>query len=126
MNKTKHVQRVVEDYKPLDIQAAAMTLALCGGIREHYPEWKYLINGGGSTRTYAPVVFHGFDIFKPFLLPNIIEIAEAIPFETVLVESHPKLVNDRCIDFQNLLKPQLQIAMGLETVHPGVFRNCTK
>jgi len=40
--------RVVEDYKPLDIQAAAMNLALCRGIRRRYPDWRYLIDGDGG------------------------------------------------------------------------------
>src|SRR5262249_48017128 len=40
--------RVVEDYKPLDIQSAAMALALCRGIRQRYPEWRYLIDGDGG------------------------------------------------------------------------------
>lgn len=40
--------RIVEDYKPLDIQSAAMALALCRGIRARYPEWKYLIDGDGG------------------------------------------------------------------------------
>ena len=40
--------RVVEDYKPLDIEAAAMALALCRGIRARYPEWRHLIDGDGG------------------------------------------------------------------------------
>lgn len=40
--------RVVEDYKPLDVQAATMTLALCKGIRQRYPDWKYLVDGDGG------------------------------------------------------------------------------
>jgi len=40
--------RVIEDYKPLDIQAGAMLLALCRGIRERYPEWRHLIDGDGG------------------------------------------------------------------------------
>lgn len=40
--------RVVEDYKPLDIQAAAMGIALGEGIRQRYPEWKYLLDGDGG------------------------------------------------------------------------------
>ncbi|MCA8988011.1 MAG: asparagine synthase [Planctomycetaceae bacterium] len=39
---------VIEDYKPLDVQAATMTLALCKGIRERYPDWKYLLDGDGG------------------------------------------------------------------------------
>jgi asparagine synthase (glutamine-hydrolysing) len=40
--------RVVEDYKPLDVEAASMLLALCRGIRERYPDWKYLLDGDGG------------------------------------------------------------------------------
>lgn len=40
--------RVVEDYKPLDVEAAAMGMALCRGIRARYPEWKHLIDGDGG------------------------------------------------------------------------------
>jgi asparagine synthase (glutamine-hydrolysing) len=40
--------RIVEDYKPLDIQAAAMALALGQGIRQRYPEWRYLLDGDGG------------------------------------------------------------------------------
>jgi len=40
--------RIVEDYKPLDVQSATMAMALCRGIRERYPEWRYLIDGDGG------------------------------------------------------------------------------
>jgi asparagine synthase (glutamine-hydrolysing) len=40
--------RAIEDYKPLDVQSAAMALALCRGVRERYPEWKYLADGDGG------------------------------------------------------------------------------
>jgi asparagine synthase (glutamine-hydrolysing) len=40
--------RVVEDYKPLDIESATMALALGCGIRGRYPEWRYLIDGDGG------------------------------------------------------------------------------
>lgn len=40
--------RIVEDYKPLDIQAATMCLALCKGIRARYPDWVYLADGEGG------------------------------------------------------------------------------
>ncbi len=39
---------LVEDYKPLDIEAGAMTLALCRGIRQRYPDWSHLIDGDGG------------------------------------------------------------------------------
>jgi asparagine synthase (glutamine-hydrolysing) len=40
--------RVVEDYKPLDIESATMTLALGRGIRARYPDWRRLIDGDGG------------------------------------------------------------------------------
>ena len=40
--------RWIEDYKPLDVQSATMALALCQGIRDRYPDWKYLIDGDGG------------------------------------------------------------------------------
>jgi asparagine synthase (glutamine-hydrolysing) len=40
--------RVVEDYKPLDVEAASMVLALCRGIRARYPDWKHLADGDGG------------------------------------------------------------------------------
>jgi asparagine synthase (glutamine-hydrolysing) len=40
--------RVIEDYKPLDIQSGAMALALCRGIRERYASWRYLVDGDGG------------------------------------------------------------------------------
>ncbi len=42
------VIRTVEDYKPLDIESAAMALTLCRGIRERYPDWRYLADGDGG------------------------------------------------------------------------------
>jgi asparagine synthase (glutamine-hydrolysing) len=40
--------RVLEDYKPLDVECAAMGLRLCKGIRERYPEWRHLADGDGG------------------------------------------------------------------------------
>jgi archaeosine synthase beta-subunit len=55
------------------------------------------------------------------------EIARLVSgFETIIVESHPRLVNEKCLRFRDLLKPQLQVAMGLETVHPEVLRKLNK
>ena len=39
---------VIEDYKPLDVECAAMALALCGGIRTRYPDWRFLADGDGG------------------------------------------------------------------------------
>ena len=39
---------VIEDYKPLDVECAAVGLALLAGIRERYPTWRLLIDGDGG------------------------------------------------------------------------------
>lgn len=133
--------RVIEDYKPLDVQAAAMTLALCKGIRERYPDWTYLVDGDGGdenlkdypieenpeltvrsvlnnlmlyqegwgvdavkhsltysggqsrghVRTYAPARTHGFVGFSPYALPEVIEVAEGIPFVDLTEWDHERL-----------------------------------
>ena len=133
--------RAVEDYKPLDVQAAAATLALCRGIRSRYPEWKHLVDGDGGdenlkdypiednpeltirsvlnnlmlyqegwgveaikhsltysggqsrghVRSYAPAATLGFQGFSPYALPNVIEVAEGIPFIELTDWDHEKL-----------------------------------
>lgn len=39
---------VIEDYKPLDVECAAVTLALVRGIRARYPGWRLLADGDGG------------------------------------------------------------------------------
>jgi asparagine synthase (glutamine-hydrolysing) len=39
---------VIEDYKPLDVESAAVSLALLRGIRARYPEWRLLADGDGG------------------------------------------------------------------------------
>lgn len=127
---TEETIHIVEDYKSLDIESAAMALALCRGIRDRYPDWKYLSDGDGGdenlkdypieenpeltirsvvnnqmlyqegwgvgkikhsltysgglsrsyTRTYAPAHHFGFSGFSPYTRPEVIAVAEAIPF----------------------------------------------
>jgi asparagine synthase (glutamine-hydrolysing) len=133
--------KVVEDYKPLDIESATMTLALFGGIRRRYPEWRYMLDGDGGdenlkdypieenreltirsvinnimlyqegwgvgkikhsltysgglsrsyTRNYAPARHYGFEGFSPFTRPNVIEVAEGIPYLALTDYSVEKL-----------------------------------
>jgi asparagine synthase (glutamine-hydrolysing) len=40
--------RVLEDYKPLDVECASVGLALCRGIRERYRDWRWLVDGDGG------------------------------------------------------------------------------
>jgi radical SAM enzyme (TIGR01210 family) len=47
-------------------------------------------------------------------------------FETVIVESHPRLIGDSCIQFRDILKPELQVALGLETVNTDLLMRLNK
>jgi asparagine synthase (glutamine-hydrolysing) len=50
--------KVVEDYKSLDVEAATMVLQLCRGIRERYPEWRYLLDGDGGDENLKDYPIH--------------------------------------------------------------------
>jgi asparagine synthase (glutamine-hydrolysing) len=39
---------VIEDYKPLDVECAAVGLALLQGIRRRYPDWRLVVDGDGG------------------------------------------------------------------------------
>ena len=39
---------VIEDYKPLDVECAAVNLGLLAGIRERYADWRLLVDGDGG------------------------------------------------------------------------------
>jgi hypothetical protein len=45
---------------------------------------------------------------------------------TVIVECHPRLVDRRCFQFSESIEPELQLAMGLETVDPSVLPRLNK
>ncbi len=47
-------------------------------------------------------------------------------FERVIVECHPTLVGKDCVRFRDLLQGRLEVAMGLETVHPAVLERLNK
>jgi len=54
-------------------------------------------------------------------------IAQSVAFARhVIVESHPRLVGERALRFRDLLSGSLEVAMGLETVHPDVFPRLNK
>jgi asparagine synthase (glutamine-hydrolysing) len=132
---------VIEDYKPLDVECAAVNLALLDGIRARYPEWRLLVDGDGGdenlkdypiegnseltirsvvnnrmlyqegwgvdsikhsitysggysrgcVRSYACARAYGFEGFSPYTRPNVIAVAEAIPFADLTHGSHDRL-----------------------------------
>lgn len=132
--------RVLEDYKPLDVECAAMGLRLMKGIRERYPDCHLADGDGGDenlkdypieenpeltirsvidnlmlyhegwgvgrikhsltysgglsrsyVRTYAPARRHGLAPFSPYTRPDVVEVAEAIPFRQLTGYDVPTL-----------------------------------
>ena len=133
--------KIVEDYKPLDIESATMACALLAEVRRRYPDWIHLVDGDGGdenlkdypiednpeltiksvlgnrmlyqegwgvhavkhsqvysggqsrghARTSAPAAKFGFSGFSPFATPQVIEVAEAIPFVDLTAWDHERL-----------------------------------
>ncbi len=74
-------------------------------------------------------LYNSGNFFDPRAIPP--EDYEAIarladPFERVIVESHPRLVGPRFRDFRSLVAVELEVALGLETVHPDVLPRLNK
>lgn len=60
---------------------------------------------------------------------DTIEIADELQvrgYETLIVEAHPKLIGTSCFEFAQYLQPQLDVAMGLETVDPNMLPRLNK
>ncbi len=47
-------------------------------------------------------------------------------FQSVIVENHPRLCGEKCLEFRDMLGTQLEIAIGLETIHPDVLPQLNK
>jgi len=74
-------------------------------------------------------LYNAGSFFDPLAIPpaDYAPIAERLAdFEHVIVESHPSLVGENCLRFRDLLSGRLEVAMGLETVHPAVLPRLNK
>ena len=74
-------------------------------------------------------LYNASNFFDPRAVPpeDLDELALlAAPFEGVTVESHPRLVGARCLDFAGRIEGRLEVAMGLETVHPAALPRLNK
>jgi archaeosine synthase beta-subunit len=57
-------------------------------------------------------------------LPILVDLLR--PFAGVTVECHPRLVDEGCFAFAERLEGRLEVAMGLETVHPEALGRLNK
>lgn len=74
-------------------------------------------------------LYNSGSFFAPQAIPpqDYLAIASAVqPFERVIVENHPALTGEPCLRFRDLLAGCFEIAMGLETVHPGALEKLNK
>jgi radical SAM enzyme (TIGR01210 family) len=74
-------------------------------------------------------LYNAGSFFDPHAIPpeDHAEIAAAVSsFERVIVESHPSLVGEACLRFRDRIAGRLEVAMGLETVHPDVLPRLNK
>lgn len=74
-------------------------------------------------------LYNSANFFDPLAIPtaDYTHIAELVePFESLIVENHPLLTGERCLQFARMIRPRLQVAMGLETVHPDVLQKLNK
>ena len=74
-------------------------------------------------------LYNSGSFFDPNAIPpsDYCAIADRLrPFERVIVECHPSLVNDTVLGFRELLSGELEVAMGLETVHPAALAALNK
>lgn len=74
-------------------------------------------------------LYNSGNFFDPQAIPegDYPAIARAVSgFERVIVECHPALLGERTRRFQGLLSGQLEVAVGLETVHPAALAKLNK
>jgi radical SAM enzyme (TIGR01210 family) len=80
--------------------------------------------GAAHAKLYNAGNFFDAQAIPPRDLPRVAELMA--PFRSVIVECHPLLVGPKCTSFAQMLVGELQIAMGLETVHPDVLPRLNK
>ncbi len=74
-------------------------------------------------------LFNSGSFFDPGAIPveDYQQIATLLSaFENVLVESHTAFIGESCLDFDRKLSGQLQVAIGLETIHPEILPRLNK
>jgi archaeosine synthase beta-subunit len=88
---------------------------------------EYALSRLGPARQIK--LYNSGSFFDPHAIPegDYPAIANKVAgFECVIVESHPALLGDRSLRFQQMLHSPLEVAMGLETVHEETLSRLNK
>ncbi len=89
---------------------------------------KYALAQLGSRPAHIKLYNSG-SFFDPAAIPfaDYPAIAAAVSFaDHIVVEAHPRLVGEKALRFRDLLSGSLEVAMGLETVHPEILPRLNK
>lgn len=82
---------------------------------------KALAAAGPLPQPAAVKLYNASNFFEPRAVPPADEegmLALLTPFARVTVECHPRLIGEPCLRFAARLAGRLEVAVGLETVHP--------
>ena len=74
-------------------------------------------------------LYNSGSFFDPRAIPveDFQAIADRVKkFERVIVENHPALIGESAVRFRDMLQAPLEVAMGLETVHPTILPRLNK
>jgi hypothetical protein len=74
-------------------------------------------------------LYNSGSFFDPKAIPtqDYPEIARlTASFDRVILECHPALIGKRCLDYRDLISGKMEVAIGLETVHPGALERLNK
>lgn len=84
---------------------------------------------GGLTKLKQIKLYNAGSFFDEKAIPSSEDnvIAKRLAkFDRVIVECHPALVGERCLRFNDAILGKLEVALGLETVHPDALAKLNK
>ena len=98
--------------------------AIAAQIRHALDRLPPLPPGPTALKLYNAGSFFDPRAIPPAEYPRIAGLSA--PFGRTIVECHPALVGARCLEFRDAIPGTLEVAMGLETVHPEVLGRLNK
>jgi radical SAM enzyme (TIGR01210 family) len=140
-----------EERQPDGALASCLTVFLAGAecpfTCVHCDLWRFTLGGptppgalpsqleqvlasrDGEPLPEAIKLYNASNFFDPRAVPpeDLPTLAAQLArFRRATVESHPRLVGETCMRFAGLLSGRLEVAMGLETVHPAALPRLNK
>ncbi|MBC7815606.1 MAG: radical SAM protein [Planctomycetaceae bacterium] len=135
------------DGRVLDVATIFLANRECSFRCVYCDLWRHTLDEPTPRGAVLTQIDFALNEIRPRPVPSVVKLynsgnffdAAAIPpedwpaivdrvrhFERVIVENHPRLIDDRCLRFRDLVGTRLEVAMGLETVHPDVIARMNK